>query len=164
MSKLKLGILGTYKEAQNKPDRNNLYKLAKKTLDTYPLGEIIKISAIETKQIQSLQNYSQERKEARLLEETYNVNMVAIIENGIWVHYDRESGLIYSDINPINLAHEIGHKLGLKHPQDNCTRRLCKETYRQNKCKHSREIMGCAGLLKKTIGFSDSDTIALKNI
>lgn len=162
MKKLSLGILGIYKETKQSLRRKNLSKLVTETLKIYPLGEILKLSRIEIKKIHPAQDYSQEEKEAESLREKYKFDIVAIIKNRVWIHYDERTGLVYSNTNPINLSHEIGHRFGLGHPKFDCGQ-FCDKSYAERKCKFSREIMGCAGALGETTGFSNSDIKILEN-
>ncbi|MCK4650436.1 hypothetical protein KAT36_04370 [Candidatus Pacearchaeota archaeon] len=162
MKKLNLGLLGIYEEVKRDFSKEDLTCLTTKTLEMHPLGKILKISGIEIKKISPAQDYSQEEERAESFRKRYDSDIVAIIKNEVWLHHDKKTGLIYSDINPINLSHEIGHRLGLSHPKFDCGQ-FCDRYYAEKKCKFSREIMGCAGALGETTGFSNSDAEILKN-
>lgn len=154
MPKLKLGIIGIHQTSKT-PHIKDLAQLANSTLNFNPLGKIITLKHVETMYTKPSQDYSQEEKQANTLQN--KLDIIAIIKENVWIHYNKKTKLIYSTNNPINLAHEIGHWLGLVHPKFDCGQH-CTKNYAKSKCDFSREIMGCAGALEETIGFSESDT------
>ncbi|MDH3324333.1 MAG: hypothetical protein OEL89_01720 [Candidatus Peregrinibacteria bacterium] len=162
MAKLKLGILGINQDSAKKLNREELSQLVKKTLEIYPLGEILKLSAIAIGETYATSQYLRGIREASLLQKRYNSDIIAIVEDGAHPYYDKKTGLIYSNINPLNLSHQLGHKLGLSHPKHHCEE-PCSKHYAK-RCKFSKEIMGCAGTIEETIGFSKSDITTLKKV
>lgn len=161
MAKLNLGILGIYEKSEQFLSEEGLSELALEVLATHPLEEILELSNVELKQIGSDRDHSQEKEEIRYFENKSGSDVIAIVRNKIWVHYDKRTGIIYSDVNSTHLSHEIGHKLGLEHPTHSCGQ-FCDRYYAENKCSFSREIMGCAGALGETTGFSELDIKTLK--
>ncbi len=154
MEKLKLGIIGISETIHT--SNKDLSQLTTNTLNFNPLGKIIKLTQIEAAKTTPPEDHLQEK--AYALQK--KADIVAIIEEDTWVHYDKKTKLIYSNPDSINLAHEIGHKLGLTHPTFSCGQ-FCDRYYAENKCQFSREIMGCAGALGETTGFSKADTTTL---
>ncbi len=92
------------------------------------------------------QDYSQEKERANILQN--KLDIIAIIKENVWIHYDKKTRLIYSTNNPINLGHGIGHWLGLTHPTFICGQ-YCTKNYAKRKCDFSREIMDEQELWKK---------------
>jgi hypothetical protein len=117
MAKLKLDLIGV------RVPLRALENLASKTLGITPLGDIFALNATRTlyipnKEIYSVTGYRAIKKEVRMM--VPQTDLFAIIlsskKRGGW--YDKRSHkFVVSTKEPANLAHEIGHYCGLKHPK-----------------------------------------------
>ncbi|MFH1585588.1 MAG: hypothetical protein ABIB79_02385 [archaeon] len=159
--KLKLGILGLYTNG-NKITCEELKDLSRKALSFYPLKNIFEVSCVDSRDLRLCHpGRGVEQREAIKFKAINELDSIVAIQKDGLCKYDGILKIIYSEEDPIVLAHEIGHSLGLKHPVLRCGQRICDKIYR-SRCEYSKDLMGCANLTKETFGFSKKDIIQLE--
>ena len=154
---LELGVLGINKYGSNF-DKQYVRELIRKTLEFYPLGRIFHLDG---KIIITDSDISIRTVEPYELSES--VDQLVILSKMNMSKYDPENGFIYCEMNPIEIAHEIGHALGLQHPVKRCHEGICTLEYMKHICPYSRNIMGCAVNQTETIGFTSDDIKELES-
>jgi hypothetical protein len=136
--KLKLNLFGINKEEYKEMSKDEIKAVVKKALSYYPLGEIFGIGEINL-----LNNHSDFMHEYQLTDfvaksiRELGSDCGAIIKrNGSFSRADISKEIIYCDLNTIEIAHELGHILGLEHHYSTCCQRE-----NQQACPHVGEIM-----------------------
>lgn len=160
---LEIAILGISEDEDDKFSLSELRELAESGLDIHPLGKIFGVTFIDSLVGPgTFFGFPFEMEAIKKIKSKNNIDLPVIVKRRCQDEYVIKEGFIYCEPNPLLLAHELGHSLGLKHPSFKCGTH-CSEDYMRNRCPHSKYIMGCAGSFRDNADFSPTDADELKN-
>lgn len=131
-------------------NEEELRRIAQKVLSIYPLGNIFSVSKL----LPCFEHFGLPDT-FRRARELYKggADLFALLTSGNKGEYFLNEGIVVSSVDPITLAHEIGHALGLEHPNPLCWKNANSPTCH---CLSEGYIMGyCRG---KRTEFSTGDT------
>ena len=136
---LKLYVIGLSKN-KNSISLDQLREVLTETFSFYPLGNIFHVSDIKLVMGNGEFNSSE-----RIVNEIKNgiskikYDCAVIMGNGQWSRVDALMDIVYSELDSIHLAHELGHILGLDHHYSMCG--SWDEEKRVEICPYVGEIM-----------------------